>query len=234
MKITAYPTPNFSPKSHSFDMIILHYTDLCSTEEALEILSDPLKKVSCHYLVAENGQIYKMVPEHLVAHHAGISAWQDRTSINPYSIGIELDNLGHQAGLPAFSDSQITALVELIRDIRTRHTIPDRYILGHSDVAPLRKKDPGENFPWEILAKEGIGLWPSPTTARGAVAELSTHQVQELLKHIGYALPITGEMDAATVAALTAFQRHYVPRHVTGQCNKETAQALLGLRALVS
>ncbi len=227
MRITPYPSPNFSARTQDPDMIIIHYTDMPTAESALERLCDPQAKVSAHYLIAKTGEIYKLVPENKAAHHAGISHWRGRDSLNQYSIGIELDNPGHAAGkLKPFPDVQIEALIALIRDIRTRHKIHDWNIIGHSDVAPDRKKDPGELFDWEGFAKDGIGMWPTDSLKHGFPESDDITETQKLLHTIGYKVPLTGNMDAETEFAILAFQRHFCTESLGKGLDSRTKEML--------
>ena len=161
MKIIKSPSPNFNERPTVVDSIIIHYTDMMSAQKALEWLINPESQVSCHYLIDEEGQIYKLVEEKMRAWHAGESYWQGRTNINDCSIGIELANPGHTHGYIPFPEVQINSLINLCKEIQNRWRIPSSRILGHSDIAPQRKQDPGHLFPWEKLAKEGLGLWPT-------------------------------------------------------------------------
>ncbi|HMH65671.1 MAG TPA: N-acetylmuramoyl-L-alanine amidase, partial [Rhizomicrobium sp.] len=156
------PSPNHDarPDGAVIDMLVLHYTGMTSAEAALERLCDPAAKVSSHYTIDEDGTVYAHVPEARRAWHAGLSFWAGETDVNARSIGIELVNPGHEFGYRAFPESQIASLITLCHGILLRHPIPSWRVLGHSDVAPARKEDPGELFPWEQLAKAGIGLWP--------------------------------------------------------------------------
>lgn len=157
------PSPNHNARTLPIDMIVLHYTGMPAGAEALARLCDSEAKVSAHYMIEEDGRVYRLVPEDRRAWHAGVSEWQGVTDINSCSIGIELVNPGHEWGYRPFPDVQIQALIALLDDIRARHVIPDNRILGHSDVAPGRKRDPGELFPWDRLAEAGHG------TGRSAV-----------------------------------------------------------------
>src|ERR1035438_2816744 len=151
------PSPNFDARTAPPDMIVLHYTGMPTGAEALARLRDPLAKVSAHYLVEEDGRIFVMVPEGRRAWHAGVSFWKGQRDLNGVSIGVEVVNPGHEFGYRPFPDVQIAAVIGLIADIRTRWSVPDNRILGHSDIAPARKKDPGELFPWDRLARAGQG-----------------------------------------------------------------------------
>ena len=168
MKTIAAPSPNFDARVGPPDMIVLHYTGMQGGIAALERLRDPAAKVSSHYLVEEDGRIFALVAEERRAWHAGKSFWRGETDINARSVGIEIVNPGHEFGYRPFPDAQITAVIDLLADIRLRWSVEDARILGHSDVAPGRKEDPGELFPWRRLAQAGHGLWAEPVAAPGA------------------------------------------------------------------
>jgi N-acetylmuramoyl-L-alanine amidase len=215
------PSPNHDDRGGArVDMLVLHYTGMRTAEAALNRLCDPTAKVSAHYAIDEGGTVYAMVPEEQRAWHAGISYWAGARDINARSIGIELVNPGHEFGYRAFAEPQIVALIALCRDILSRHTIPGWRVLGHSDVAPLRKDDPGELFPWARLAEAGIGLWPAPGLDPGADA------VAGLLTDYGY------DPETPLEKTLTAFQRHFRPSRVDGMADDETRRVLSGLIAL--
>ncbi len=148
MHITATPSPNFNDRALPVDMIVIHYTGMKTGAEALARMCDPSAKVSAHYMIEEDGQVFALVAEDKRAWHAGVSHWQGIDDINSCSIGIELVNPGHDWGYRSFPALQIKALLALITDTRTRHAIPNDRIVGHSDVAPGRKQDPGDLFPW--------------------------------------------------------------------------------------
>ena len=202
------------------DMIILHHTNMKPLDAALERLSDPHSKVSCHYLIAADGTIYEMVHETMRAWHAGVGFWKDRTNINDYSIGIELDSLGD-----IFTTPLMKSLVWLIQDIRTRYTIPDLNILGHSDIAPSRKDDPSERFDWEFLERNGIGWMPKGIKSLEEIPPIVA--VQSWLRHIGYGIDLTGTMDSQTESVVKAFQRHFRRSKVDGMLDKETIDRIL-------
>jgi N-acetylmuramoyl-L-alanine amidase len=202
------------------DMLILHHTNMHPVDAALERLSDPESKVSCHYLIASNGTVYEMVHETMRAWHAGVGFWKDRTNINDHSIGIELDSLGDQ-----FSKPLMESLVLLIQDIRTRYEIPDLNILGHSDIAPTRKDDPSEHFDWEFLAANGIGWMPKGAEILEEDPPLVA--VQSWLQIIGYSLDLTGVMDTKTEHVIKAFQRHFRRTKVDGALDRETVFRIL-------
>ena len=157
MKITQHPSPNFNERAPDkpLDMIIIHYTDMTSAEAALNRLSDPEAQVSAHYLISKDGEIYQLVDDSKRAWHAGVSEWEEETDINSRSIGIELDYPGHSNGLAPYPEVQIQSLIHLCKEIQNRYRIPKSRIIGHEDVAPGRKIDPGPHFPW-IQLKENL------------------------------------------------------------------------------
>jgi len=217
------PSPNHGPRAGAVDMLVLHYTGMRSVEEALARLCSPTAAVSAHYLVGEDGMVWRLVDEDRRAWHAGVSSWRGQRDVNGASIGIELANPGHEFGYRAFPETQMAALEALARGILARHAIPARNVVGHSDVAPARKQDPGELFDWPRLARAGIGLWPAEpvTTAPAAPAE-----AQRLLAAIGYAT------DEAAALVLAAFQRHFRPARCDGALDAETASRIAAVAAL--
>ena len=219
MKLVERPSPNHEPRPGAVDMLILHYTGMPTAAEALARLTDAATKVSAHYLIDEDGTIFRLVPEERRAWHAGISCWGGRRDINAASIGIELVNPGHEFGYRPFPEAQIRVLEDLARDIVARHPIPPRHVLGHSDVAIGRKQDPGELFDWSRLARAGIGLWPDFTAATpaGDIAAL-----QRDLAAFGYDCPLSGVLDNQTQNAVMAFQRHFRPARLDGAPDDET------------
>lgn len=229
MKIAERPSPNFDarPGDARIDMLILHYTGMQTPAQALDRLCDSRAKVSAHYVIEEDGVVWRLVPEDRRAWHAGVSSWRGRRDINGASVGIELVNPGHEFGYRAFPEPQLAALERLARGILARHPIPARHVLGHSDVAPLRKLDPGELLDWPRLARAGIGLWPD--FAVGAPSSPSLRETQQLLAGIGYDCPQSGALDAATVAVVTAFQRHYRPARCDGVLDAETGRRIAAL-----
>jgi N-acetylmuramoyl-L-alanine amidase len=239
MTRVAAPSPNFDARTRPPDIIVLHYTGMPTGEAALARLRDPAAKVSAHYLVEEDGRVFILVPEERRAWHAGKSFWKGETDINGLSIGIEIVNPGHEFGYRAFPRAQITAVVELIADIRGRWTIPDARILGHSDVAPERKEDPGELFPWKRLAQAGHGLWAEPPPAPGPpLAEgdegAGVFALQAGLTRLGYDSAPSGRYDSATASIVRAFQRHWRPRRVDGTADGETRARLVALLRLAT
>ncbi|MGE3935303.1 MAG: N-acetylmuramoyl-L-alanine amidase [Rhodospirillaceae bacterium] len=222
MPIVDRPSPNHGPRptGRTVDMLILHYTGMPTAAAALDRLCDAAAQVSAHYLIDEDGTAYRLVDEARRAWHAGVSCWQGATDINDRSIGIELVNPGHEWGYRPFPEPQMQALIALCRGILARHPIPPVRVLGHSDVAPARKDDPGELFDWRRLAAAGIGVWPAAAAGAGTATVAA---MQALLGRIGYCVPDHGAADAATVAAVRAFQRHFRPERCDGIIDAETA-----------
>ena len=225
-------SPNFGERRQPVDMLILHYTGMVTGFAALERLCDPAAEVSCHYLIWEDGRITQLVDEAHRAWHAGKSHWAGITDINSASIGIELVHEGPGQGPPLFPRVQISACIALCKDIQTRHAIPAAHVLAHSDIAPGRKIDPGEGFPWQTLAEAGIGLWTPPEQiVSGRFFSLGDEgppieALQSLFALYGYGLDITGRFDAATEAVVGAFQRHFRPARVDGVADSSTITTL--------
>ena len=224
MTIIERPSPNFNarPEGQAVDILLLHYTGMESTEAALARMCDPAAEVSAHYCIDEDGALYRLVPEAARAWHAGRAFWAGASDINGRSIGIELVNPGHAFGYRPFPEPQMARLIALAGEILGRHPIPPARVLGHSDVAPLRKEDPGELFDWPRLAAAGIGLWPDdPAPLANAPSEA---EVRGALARLGY-----GYLDEDLPAVLRAFQRHFRPAAVTGEADAETGARLLAL-----
>lgn len=217
------PSPNHDarPDGAIVDMLILHYTGMPTGAEAIARLRDPAAKVSAHYMVEEDGQVFRLVPEDRRAWHAGVSHWRGQTGLNARSIGIEVANPGHAHGYRAFTALQMAAVCDLCLEVLARHPIPARNVLAHSDVAPDRKEDPGEFFDWEGLARNGVGLWPE----RDGQA---TGDPAVLLAAIGYrpGLPLP--------VLLRAFQRHWRPARVDGVADAGTRARLAAVAASVA
>lgn len=237
MKITQRPSPNYNERKDGAapGFLIIHYTGMQSAKAALERLCDPLAQVSAHYLIDEDGAVYRLVEEDKRAWHAGKSHWDGIEDINSHSIGIELVNPGHEFGYRAFPEKQLAALLALCRDIRSRHNIPDERVLAHSDIAPARKEDPGELFDWQRLAKEGIGLWPQPLKEdfeQAAGLVYNARRLRAAFAAYGY------NPKEKLKAVITAFQRHFQPEvfktpEKVGRASPEMAarlQALLRLK----
>jgi N-acetylmuramoyl-L-alanine amidase len=256
-----HPSPNHGERKparggeeRNPDSIILHYTGMAEAAKALLWLCNPLSQVSCHYFVFEDGRIFQLVPESRRAWHAGRSAWQGETDMNSASIGIEIANAGHVISngfdaegrpLPAadgnpfpppgppFPPAQIEAVITLVADIKARWHIRDARILAHSDIAPGRKIDPGETFPWEKLAQSGLGVWPQapdiPPTAptfRLGDEGMPVRALQSLFAAFGYGIEISGVYDQRTFDVVSAFQRHWRQARVDGIADGETLAML--------
>ncbi len=219
------PSPNSGPRpaGSQIDMLVLHYTGMRDGRAALERLCDPEARVSAHYLIEEDGAVYGLVEESRRAWHAGLGFWRGDSDINSRSIGVELVNPGHEFGYRAFPPAQMEALARLAAAILARHPIPARNVVGHADVAPLRKQDPGELFDWAWLAVRGIGLWPSPLADPPPAAH-----APELLARYGYAVVPDG-----LAATLIAFQRHFRPRRCDGLADPGTMAMLGALAAAI-
>lgn len=224
MRIVQRPSPNWNERKHPIDMLVLHYTGMESAEAAEARLCDPEAGVSAHYVVREDGVIVAMVAEDKRAWHAGVSSWQGDEDLNSRSIGIEIVNGGHDVPqadgtLPPYPHAQIAAVTSLCQAILSRHAIPQARIVGHSDIAPSRKIDPGEHFPWDRLAQAGIGLVPATARASG--------DSDLLLASIGYD---TSNLDAATVA----FQRRWRQSRINGNLDSETRDLIARVAAAYS
>jgi N-acetylmuramoyl-L-alanine amidase len=231
------PSPNHGERTAGRrpDMIVLHYTGMPSATAALERLCAPASQVSAHYLVYEDGRVIQLVQESQRAWHAGAASWAGETDINSCSIGIEIANPGHDYGYPDFSKRQIAAVTTLCRGILTRHTIPPVRVLAHSDIAPARKHDPGEKFPWRALHDSGVGHWikPAPITdgtplALGDRGE-AVAALQKSLGDYGYGILVNGNYDSAMHEVVTAFQRHFRPARIDGVSDASTRNTLKDL-----
>jgi len=223
MDIIEAPSLNFDTRSPGtpIDILLLHYTGMESAAAALARLCDPQARVSAHYTVDEDGTIYRHVPEAARAWHAGASYWAGARDINARSIGIEIVNPGHEFGYRSFPSAQIGAVIHLSKEIVARYGIPAARVLGHSDVAPARKQDPGELFPWGRLALSGIGLWPQTRKAGLAVS------FEDGLRAFGYGLRPAADVPAEAV--ITAFQRHFRPARIDGIADEECDAILAAL-----
>ena len=234
------PSPNHDERKNGRvpDMILLHYTGMSTGEEALQRLCAPESKVSAHYVVFEDGRIVQCVPEERRAWHAGVASWAGETDINSCSIGVEIVNPGHEFGYCDFPLRQVAAVISLCKSIITRRgPITRDRVLAHSDVAPTRKQDPGEKFPWALLSESNVGHWvrPAPLSLDGQTLKLGDTgdmilRLQHALRAYGYGLEETGRYDEATRDVVTAFQRHFRPARVDGTADAST---LLTLRALI-
>ncbi|HYS87640.1 MAG TPA: N-acetylmuramoyl-L-alanine amidase, partial [Bradyrhizobium sp.] len=217
------------------DMIVLHYTGMPDVEGAIAKLCTIGTDVSAHYIVLEDGRIIQCVPEAKRAWHAGVAFWGGEEDINSCSIGVEIVNKGHDWGYPEFPLRQIAAVIALCRGIMLRRKVPSHRVLAHSDVAPFRKKDPGEKFPWHSLANSGVGHWVQPAPiVRGETLRLGSagndvRDLQQALARYGYGVPVNGKYDTATMEVVTAFQRHFRPGRVDGIVDHSTLTTLRSL-----
>jgi N-acetylmuramoyl-L-alanine amidase len=233
------PSPNFDLRHAPPDMAVLHYTGMKTGAAALDRLRDASAKVSAHYLIEEDGRVFRLVAEERRAWHAGRSFWKGERDINAVSIGIEMVNPGHEWGYRPFPDVQVEAVIALLDEIRERWEIPDARILGHSDVAPARKQDPGELFPWKALARAGHGLWFEPEPAPGGpLAEgaegTGVFVLQAGLHRLGYEPAPSGRYDEDTVRTVAAFQRHWRPERIDGVACGDTRARLMAVLRLAS
>ena len=223
MRIKEQLSPNRNGRPAAPDMLMFHYTGMRSAEAAIARLCDPVARVSAHYVVCEDGEIVQLVPEEERAWHAGVSAWRGRRGLNDTSIGIEIVNPGHEWGYRPFPQPQMRATLELAQRIVSAWHISPFNVVGHSDVAPARKEDPGELFPWPRFAAHGVGLWPA-TTYRPSPADPSCE-----LESIGYDMQI-----AERTEMLRAFQRRWLPETVSGELNALTRARISQVAALFS
>jgi N-acetylmuramoyl-L-alanine amidase len=213
------PSPNVDERDAEVDVLVLHYTGMPTAQSAIDLLCSPVAKVSSHYVVDEDGTVYCLVPEEKRAWHAGISCWRGQRMLNGASVGIEIVNPGHEWGYRPFPAAQMAAVRELCLGILSRHPIPPRNVVAHSDIAPNRKQDPGELFDWKGLAEAGIGVWTDEFVAPGNFrADLAV---------IGYDVSLP-ERDVTL-----AFQRHFLPQNLSGIADAPTAARAAALRALV-
>jgi len=227
------PSPNFGERLVGpTDILLLHYTGMDSEERALNWLRNPESGVSSHYFVFEDGRVAQLVEEGKRAWHAGRSSWQGETDINSRSIGIEIANPGHEYGYREFPDREIEAVITLCRAILARNPIPPERVLAHSDVAPTRKEDPGELFPWARLAASGIGLHVPPAPIVGGVglkagdSGMEVADLKDRFRKVGYGLGRESEFDALTEAVVRAFQRHWRPERIDGVADPSTMATL--------
>jgi len=233
------PSPNHGERrGHGWpDCLILHYTGMPTALGAIAWLRDPRSEVSCHYVVDEDGEVLQVVAESRRAWHAGVGVWKGERDLNSASIGIEICNPGHDGGLPPFPRAQIEATIALCQDICARHAIRPERVLAHSDIASARKRDPGERFPWDELARSGVGHWVAPAAVPGdplfarACEGPHVRSLQALLSLYGYGLEMSGVYDRATEIVVAAFQRHFRPQRVDGAADASTIETL---RALIA
>lgn len=231
------PSPNHDERGgQAVEKLVLHYTGMKSGAEAIQRLRDPAAKVSAHYVVEEDGRIFRLVDESKRAWHAGKSYWRGCTDMNAHSIGVEIVNAGHEFGYHDFPEPQMQSVILLCRDILGRYSIASRSVVGHSDIAFERKMDPGERFDWQRLATEGIGLWHDNPEPRAPFTPLKrgdggegVRQLQEMLLFYGYGVLIDGLYGEQAEECVTAFQRHFRPALINGIWDGECASRLLAL-----
>ncbi len=233
------PSPNIGerPKDKSLDIIVLHYTGMKTAQGALDWLCREEAQVSCHYFVFEDGRIAQLVAEKYRAWHAGKSYWHGETDINSRSIGIEIANPGHEFGYVDFPDAQMKSVVALVSDIFLRRKIPAANILAHSDIAPMRKEDPGERFDWKMLHDAGLGNWFEPhPICKGDVLQLGdvgskVADYRTMLRRYGFEIEADEKFDTFTQVCTTAFQRRYRQQCVDGIADISTIETLRKLLA---
>ncbi|MCJ2033934.1 N-acetylmuramoyl-L-alanine amidase [Methylobacterium sp. J-068] len=235
---SVHPSPNHGERrAGPVDLLILHYTGMESAAAALQRLANPVAEVSAHYVVLEDGRVVQMVPEGRRAWHAGQASWAGITDVNSRSLGVEIVNGGHVGGLPPYPQAQVEAVIALCADLAQRWRIAPHRVLAHSDIAPERKEDPGEHFPWDRLARAGLGHWVPPAPirdgrffARGDAGP-PIEALQAMFALYGYDVPVTGRFDDRTGAVVTAFQRHFRPARVDGVADASTITTLRDLIA---
>jgi N-acetylmuramoyl-L-alanine amidase len=238
---TVTPSPNYGDRKGllSPNMIVLHYTGMADAASAIVRLCTEGTEVSAHYVVLEDGNIVQCVQESARAWHAGASSWGGNTDINSCSIGVEIVNRGHDLGYTDFPLRQVAAVIALCKGIMIRRDIPKHRVLAHSDVAPGRKKDPGEKFPWRLLADSGVGLWVEPAPIVHGEQQLlgasgdDVLALQRALAAFGYGVPLNGQYDTATMDVVAAFQRHFRPERVDGVADQSTLTTLNDVLALM-
>ncbi len=227
-KILVNYSPNFTTSKRNtknIKYLVFHYTGMSRESEAINRLINQSSKVSCHYYIKRNGQIILMVPETYIAWHAGRSNWNKNSNLNKYSIGIEISNKGHQFGYEKFSKLQISSIIHLSRYLIKKYKIKKKNVLGHSDIAFDRKKDPGEKFPWELLSRKGVGIWHKINCEKlKKFRKKKIHKTEEkkminFLKKIGY---YTKNLSKTNLVKLVkSFQRRFRPELINGKIDKE-------------
>ena len=229
MNVISNYSPNFSKKNRplkDIKFVIIHYTGMQSEIESINRLKNPKYKVSCHYLINRDGKIYQMVKDNKIAWHAGKSKWKKFTNLNDCSLGIELVNKGHKLGYQSFTRYQIGSVITLCKFLKKKYKIKTENFLGHSDIAPLRKKDPGEKFPWKRLSKYKIGKWHKPIKASKINLKIDlvmSHKVFfKNLKKIGYRYFKIQKRNSSDKKIILSFQQHYLPNNVSGKIDQKT------------
>jgi N-acetylmuramoyl-L-alanine amidase len=234
MILLSSPNRDDRPDDALITTLVLHYTGMKTAEEAIDRLCDRAAQVSAHYVVDEAGQVYRLVEEADRAWHAGKSHWRGRDRINDVSIGIEIVNPGHEFGYRPFPEAQMAAVEALCVDIVARHAIAPRNVVGHSDIAPERKVDPGELFDWQRLARAGVGLWPVAVDVPEILLREGDHGetvyiLQRMLSEYGYLVGSDGRFDAAFTQVVEAFQRHFRPQKIDGVWDRACQGILIAL-----
>jgi len=235
VKVEKKPSLNFDDRALPISMLVLHYTGMESGDAALERMRDPNAKVSAHYMIEEDGGIFQLVDDEKRAWHAGVSFWNGESDINSSSIGVEIVNSGHEYGLPEFPDNQIEAVMSLSSELIEKHDILNTNVVGHSDIAPGRKQDPGEKFPWKKLAQNGIGYWPEGigddmrVLFDDGARDRGVSVIQRGLAYIGYSIEVNGELDQNTRVVLVALQRRYRPNKIDGLIDVQTLEIITKL-----
>ena len=233
--VRASPNHNERRGEGQPDALVLHYTGMADGASAIARLCDPASEVSCHYVVEEDGTVLQLVPESRRAWHAGREPWAGEADLNSASVGIEIVNGGHDFGLPPYPAPQIDAVVALSRDVMGRHGIVPGRVLAHSDIAPARKRDPGERFPWSRLAAAGVAAWVEPSDDLSTGLPLDPEEVRAVqadLARLGYGIAATGIHDAASRCVVEAFQRRHRPARVDGAMDPGTRDTLARRLAL--
>jgi len=236
------PSPNFNERkaNRQPDMIVLHYTGMSSAAGALKKLCTAGTETSAHYVVMEDGNIIQCVRENDRAWHAGSASWNGDSDINSASIGIQIVNPGHDLGYPDFPLRQVAAVIALCKGIMLRRKVPKHRVLGHADVAPARRKDPGEKFPWRLLADSGVGHFVEPAPIMNGDRKLlgtaseEIMSLQRALIRYGYPVLPTGQYDGVTMDGVAAFQRHFRPERVDGIADQSTLTTLRNLLETLS
>ena len=226
MNIVQKLSPNYSKNLRSLKdikFVIIHYTGMQSEIETIDRLRDPKSKVSCHYLINRNGKIIQMVKDAFIAWHAGKSKWKKFVNLNENSLGIELVNKGHRYGYQNFNSKQIVSLISLCKNLKKKYSVKKENFLGHSDIAPLRKDDPGEKFPWKKLSTYALGKWYKRDNFK---VEQNKKTVEILffqnLKKLGYGYFKINKRNINDKKIIKSFQRHYLPNNVTGKIDQKT------------
>ena len=240
MKLIFEFSPNYSNKirkKKDIKFIIIHYTGMQSEIESIKRLKNPESKVSCHYIISRKGRIIQIVQDRKVAWHAGRSKWKKFTNLNKDSIGIELVNKGYEFGYQNYTKEQIKSLIRLCKNLKKKYAIKKENFLGHSDIAPLRKIDPGEKFPWKKLSNHKLGNWYKESQKK---IDLSPKKIEiaffKNLKKLGYRYFSIYKRSNKDERIIKSFQQHYLPNNVTGKIDLKTFKIshFLALKLLIS